>query len=454
MTTFTPEDGAKIGKYTSVNGNAAAIKKFKATHEIEGSTVRLFKKRYLKEVKKRENPQDKMTTLQKLKRGRKVILGEELDSKVKNYVTALRSAGTPIGSSIVMAVGEGMVRAHDRTLLVQHSGHIQITKAWALSLLKRMDYVKRKATTKSTPGISGEEIERVRKSFLKQVARMVKLRDILDNLIINLDQTGIKLIPVGDWTMAAEGSRWVEVIGLSDKRQITATFAAALDGAFLPMQILYQGKTDRSHPKYTFPDGFDIFHTPNHWANEETCLRFFENIILPYIKKVREETGAPTQKAMVLMDNFSGQTTTSLLEKVEEEGIVVVMIPAGTTDRLQPLDVSTDKAAKDFLRENFRHWYAQEVETQLQAGTAENAIKINMGMAVMEEVGAKWLTALYDKFRADTSIVTNGFKNVGIIEAVKKAREGLDSDDDVDNATHLPPEADEDPFNGLSETED
>ena len=78
---------------------------------------------------------------------------------------------------------------------------------------------------------------------------------------------------------------------------------------------------------------------------------------------------------------------------MEEEGVVVVMIPAGTTDRLQPLDVSTNKAAKDFLREKFQHWYAQEVETQLQAGTAENAIKINMGMAVMKEVGAKWLTA-------------------------------------------------------------
>lgn len=58
--------------------------------------------------------------------------------------------------------------------------------------------------------------------------------------------------------------------------------------------------------------------------------------------------GAPSQKPMVLMNNFSGQTTNSLLEKLEEEGVVVVMIPAGTTDRLQPLDVSTNKAAKDF----------------------------------------------------------------------------------------------------------
>lgn len=448
-TSFTPEDRARIGKYASENGNAAAVKKFKATHEIGESTVRLFKKKYMEEIKKRENPEDEVTTLPTLRRGRKVMLGEELDAKVKNYVLVLRNAGTPIGSSIVMAVGEGMVRAHDRTMLVQHGGHIQITKAWALSLLQRMGFVKRKATTKSTPGLSGEQIEEVKRSFLKQVARMVKLRDIPDSLIINLDQTGIKLVPTGDWTMAAAGSRRVEVIGLGDKRQITATFAAALDGTFLPMQILYQGKTDRSHPNYAFPDGFDIFHTPNHWANEETCLRFFENIIFPYIEKVREEIGVPSQKAMVLMDNFSGQKTTSLLEKLEEKGIVVVMIPAGTTDRLQPLDVSTNKAAKDFMREKFRHWYAQEVEKQLQAGTAENDVKINMGMPVMKEVGAKWLTALYDKLRMETSIIINGFKNVGIVEAVEKARKG-----GLDDESAVSPEVDEDPFNGCSDAED
>ena len=152
------------------------------------------------------------------------------------------------------------------------------------------------------------------------------------------------------------------------------------------------------------------------------------------------------------MDNFSGQTTTSLLEKVEEEGVVVIFIPPGTTDRLQPLDVSTNKAAKDFLREKFRQWYAQEVEKELQTGTAAEAIQINMGMAVMKEVGAKWLTALYDKLRTVTSIVMNGFKNVGIIEAVKKAREGPPSDENSGNLP--PPEVDKDPFNSCSEAKD
>ena len=34
-TSFTPEDRARIGKYASENVNAAAVKKFKATHEIQ-----------------------------------------------------------------------------------------------------------------------------------------------------------------------------------------------------------------------------------------------------------------------------------------------------------------------------------------------------------------------------------------------------------------------------------
>ena len=44
-----PDNGAKantIGKYAAENGNAATIKRFKASHDIGKITGRLFKKRY------------------------------------------------------------------------------------------------------------------------------------------------------------------------------------------------------------------------------------------------------------------------------------------------------------------------------------------------------------------------------------------------------------------------
>ena len=76
------------------------------------------------------------------------------------------------------------------------------------------------------------------------------------------------------------------------------------------------------------------------------------------------------------MDNFSGQTTTLPLEKLEKD-IVVIMVPAGTTDRLQPLDVSTNKVAKDFLREKFRQCY-EKAGSQYAAGCATEAFQYHL----------------------------------------------------------------------------
>jgi len=72
--------------------------------------------------------------------------------------------------------------------------------------------------------------------------------------------------------MAPEGSKHVEIAGLEDKWQVTATFAVVLEGTFLPIQMLYQGKTDCCHPKYNPPPHplppqkyfFDVFHSPNY----------------------------------------------------------------------------------------------------------------------------------------------------------------------------------------------
>ena len=102
-----PEDHSAIGRYTAENGNAAAVKKFKSIHGVGESTIRLFKKRHQDEIKKLENTgATEVRSLPKLKTRQKLMLGEQLDAKMKENVQALRNAGTPICSSIVMAAGK------------------------------------------------------------------------------------------------------------------------------------------------------------------------------------------------------------------------------------------------------------------------------------------------------------------------------------------------------------
>ena len=49
------------------------------------------------------------------------------------------------------------------------------------------------------------------------------------------------------------GAPTPEITGLKDKRMITAVFCGTLCGDFLPLQLVYQGKTERCHPKYNSP---------------------------------------------------------------------------------------------------------------------------------------------------------------------------------------------------------
>ena len=38
-----------------------------------------------------------------------------------------------------------------------------------------------------------------------------------------------------------------------------------------------------------------------------------------------------------------------------------ILVPANCTDRLQPLDVSVNRAAKQFMRAKFKGWYADRI---------------------------------------------------------------------------------------------
>ena len=123
-TTFTPENRASIGHYAAENGNASAVKNTEL-RTMWAEHRALLKRKYLEEVKLRRIMTgvefEEVRSLPKRMCGKKVLLGE-LDVKVQDYIQALCSAGTPIGSSVVMAAATGIVMACDRTLLHGHGG--------------------------------------------------------------------------------------------------------------------------------------------------------------------------------------------------------------------------------------------------------------------------------------------------------------------------------------------
>ena len=158
-------------------------------------------------------------------------------------------------------------------------------------------------------------------------------------------------------------------MGADDKRQTTAVFAITPLGDFLAPQLIYQGTTTKRLPSVRFPHGFDVTCTDNHWSNECTMECYLDNILLPYITTTRAKYKLDaTQPAMVVFDTFRGQCTEQILSKLEENSVHVVIIPAKCTDHLQPLDLSVNKATKEFLCTQFSNWYADQICNQLRQG--------------------------------------------------------------------------------------
>lgn len=448
---YTPDLRAKMAKYARQHGARAASNYYsrKLGKKISESTIHSIKLAYLKRVKENvgDSSDDDIAELPPKKRGRLLLLGKNIDKQVQLYLRKMRENGGVVTASVVVAAARGIVMSRDRTQLAEFGGHIQLSRQWAYHLLSRMNFVRRKATTaksRHTP----TDFAAVKEAFLNDVVAVVTMDDIPPELILNWDQTGIHLVPASMWTMDREGSRRVEISGANDKRQITAVFCGSLTGDFLPLQLIYKGKTRRCHPRYAFPSDWHVTQSPKHWSTEETMIDYINEIIVPYVEAQRDALQNPMQAALVVMDNFTGQVTTTINDLLEAHNINVCLLPANTTDQLQAIDIAVNKPAKDFLKRKFEHWYSDEVTKQLHGVSDVESAEIqpvDLSMAAIKELSAQWLVEMAEYIVNNPQFVVNGFRRSGIPAALDGFEsEEEDSSEDSDKLSEDEDDSDDD----------
>ena len=220
--TFSPTEKASIAKYAREVEVTKAIRKLEKNYpgrQLKESTVRTWVKRLNIESHHESN----VVKLDNKRRGRPLLLGKDLDEQVKSYIFALHYKGGVINSTIVRAAA---ITKTDKRLLKSNGGSIDISKHWAQSFMDRLVFVKRRASTKAK--VSVEHFEEIKAQFLFDVKSIIEIADIPPDLVINWDHTGLNYVPVSNWTMAPEGSKRVEIVGIDNKRQITAILAGTL----------------------------------------------------------------------------------------------------------------------------------------------------------------------------------------------------------------------------------
>ena len=161
---------------------------------------------------------------------------------------------------------------------------------------------------------------------------------------------------------------------------------------------------------------WDIIYSPKHRSNENTMASYLQKVIFPYIRKKQHELNLLADyPSLLLFDNFNGQCTETLLKMIDDKNINTVIILANCTDRLQPLDLCVNKAAKTFLKKKFQDWYAKEVFRQIEEGRVE---MVNLHLSTAKPLGAQWMVDVFSYFKTNTGtdILKNGYKSASILE--------------------------------------
>ena len=339
------------------------------------------------------------------------MIGQKADEYLRKVIIAMRERGTPIGTTTVVGIGRGVVLKTDKTILEEFGGPVKLNKEWAKSVLRRMGFTKRRANSKAK--VIPDDFVLLKEQFLLDIRTVALMEDIPADLVVNWDQTAMKIVPSCSWTMERKGTKRVEIAAIDYKRLITAVFVCSLTGNFLPVQLIYGGTTQRCLPKNVdFPEGWHITFSANHWSNENTMEAYIQKILLPYVTLKREQLGLEADHcALAIFDVFKGQCTEKILSLLENNNILYVTIPSNCTDRLQPLDVSVNKSAKDFMKSKFQKWYGNIIHAQLEENVTE---PVDMRLSIMKPLTAQWMIELHQYFVSNPHIIINGFKGAGI----------------------------------------
>ena len=200
--------------------------------------------------------------------------------------------------------------------------------------------------------------------------------------------------------MAKHREKSVPMKGLTDKQNITLTFAVTFTDDFLPMQIIYGGKIDCSQPRgIVFQKGSmspkmksigPMKPKPSTLSNKSLTILVIDK---------RKELGLPAdQKALLTWDVFRGQTTDHVAQILDSLNIKVVKVPANMTHFFQPLDLTVNGSAKVFMRKKIETWYAEEIKKQMDAGVPAESVDVNLKLTSLNALHANWVIELYNMF--------------------------------------------------------
>ncbi|CAI7891540.1 unnamed protein product [Closterium sp. NIES-53] len=177
-------------------------------------------------------------------------------------------------------------------------------------------------------------------------------------------------------TIETKGARTVHVRTAGyEKERVTVMLAVTARGLKLPPYVIFKCKTI---PKVPIPAGVVVRAQEKGWMDEGLVQDWITQVLVPFLKPIRERAGR-RREALVVLDSYRSHLTEAIGQTMRMFRLTRAVIPGGCTPLLQPLDVSVNRAFKAGTRHCYGTWFEDiGINTRTRAGEmspAETVLK-------------------------------------------------------------------------------
>ena len=133
------------------------------------------------------------------------------------------------------------------------------------------------------------------------------------------------------------------------------------------------------------------------------------------------------QKALMVMDVFTGQMTEDVVKQYQDNNILIVNVPRNMTKYYQPLDLTVNGYCK--LKRKSTQWYSAEVTRQSANKVALEDVQVKLQLTKLKPLQAGWIIEFFNEMTTSkgSEIIGSGWNASGIKDAIKLGKEKLPS---------------------------
>lgn len=212
----------------------------------------------------------------------------------------------------------------------------------------------------------------------------------------NADETPVWFDMPRNYTIAEKGTKEVPIKTSGyEKQRVTVMLAITADGRKLTPFVIFKRKTSpktKANEKL-FPHDVIVRCQEKGWMTE--------SLMLDWLKSVwgRRPGALLNLPSILCLDAFRGHLTDAVKKNIRGLNSELVVIPAGMTSVLQPLDVSVNKPFKTYVQEEYEKWLCEPNKEMTPTGKIKRAAP---------QVVAHWISAAWKRIPAP--IIEKSFK--------------------------------------------